>query len=342
MQHVCFTEYGEPSDVLQCGDTHGAKPGRGQVHVRMIASPINPSDLMFIRGQYGVKATFPQTPGFEGVGVVTESGGGLRGRLFQGKRVVVLNRKGGNWAQSVVVPAENVVPVSSKLSDFQAATSFVNPMTAWVMTQEILGVPSGAWLIQTAAASSLGRMVIRLCEHLGIPTLNIVRSQHSEDLLRNEGVANVLRFDPEHSDPDQLCRFVAERAGPPGVGYAIDPVGGVTAAQLLRCLRPCGRLLLYGTLSNEPLVISPRDLMTRQIRVDGFWLGNFMDQCRLLKKLRLIRRVTDLISRGILPTHVQQTFPLSEIRQAVLTAESSENSGKVLLMMTEPQETSRQ
>jgi NADPH:quinone reductase len=51
------------------------RPGSGQVLVRMAASPINPSDLGFIRGSYGFQRPFPVVPGFEGSGVVVADPG---------------------------------------------------------------------------------------------------------------------------------------------------------------------------------------------------------------------------------------------------------------------------
>ena len=60
----------------------------------MIMSPVNPSDLLVVRGRYGVLPTLPATPGFEGVGVVDEVGPGLLGRLVKGKRVVAINQRG--------------------------------------------------------------------------------------------------------------------------------------------------------------------------------------------------------------------------------------------------------
>ena len=144
MKCVQFETVGEPRDVLQVVERDLPAPQHGEVRVRMLASPVNPSDLMFVRGTYGVKPSLPQVPGFEGVGVVEESGGGLRGKIFRGKRVAVLNKSGGNWAAQTVVPADQVIPLSSSLSLEQAATFFVNPATVWIMTQEVLKIPSGA------------------------------------------------------------------------------------------------------------------------------------------------------------------------------------------------------
>src|SRR6266480_301952 len=99
MKALVFERFGEPSEVLQLREVPLPEPGPGEVRVRMIASPVNPSDLLVVRGLYGVLPKLPATPGFEGVGVVDKAGPGLLGRLAQGKRVTVINGDGGNWAE---------------------------------------------------------------------------------------------------------------------------------------------------------------------------------------------------------------------------------------------------
>src|SRR5262245_13164150 len=151
MKRVVFERPGPPAEVLRVQDDVPApEPRRGEVLVRMLASPINPSDLMYIAGGYGIKPRLPATPGFEGVGVVEASGGGVLGWLRKGKRVAVISDRNGNWAEYTVTKARQVVPVPDDLSDEPAATFFVNPATAVVMTQDVLKIPAGAWLLQSA------------------------------------------------------------------------------------------------------------------------------------------------------------------------------------------------
>jgi len=331
MQAIQFQTTGDPAAVLSCNEVSRPEPAHGEVRVRMLASPINPSDLMFVRGVYGTQPQLPQVPGFEGVGIVEASGGGLKGRLFTGKRVAVLNQSGGNWAQQTVLPASRVIPLSRQLTDQQAATFFVNPATAWIMTQEVLRVPPGAWLLQTAAASALGRMVIRLGRAMGFRTINVVRRRTAVDELKAVGATKTIVFDAQRDDVQSLQDAVQKTVGTSVLRYAIDPVGGDTASAVLQTLTTGGRLLLFGTLSEQPLTFPPRELMSRQASVEGFWLGNFMENRSLLFKLRLVKRITRLIRDGTLATDVRATFPLNQIAQAVADAQQSGVAGKVLL-----------
>lgn len=330
MKSLQFATPGDPASVLKLTDLPLPQPGPGQVRVRMLASPVNPSDLMYIRGHYTVPPVCPAVPGFEGVGIVEASGGGWRGKLFTGRRVVVLNRAGGNWSEYAIVPDQQVVPVSSDLSDEQAACFFVNPATAWVMTREVLKVPANAWLLQTAAGSALGRMIIRLGKLSGFRTLNIVRRETQAAELRQLGADAVLVCDSDTAAADLTDR-IRSVVGGNGLLYAVDAVGGAVGSAVIRSLGPGGHMLAYGTLSGQPLSFSPRTLMTVGSSVEGFWLGNFMQQRGLLFRLGLVRRLTRLIRSGILSTQIAGTWPLDQAATAVRAAEDSTVAGKCLL-----------
>src|SRR5205807_2355425 len=160
---------------------------RGEVQVRMLASPINPSDMLTVRGLYGVRPELPFVPGYEGVGVVAEAGPGLIGKVMVGRRVAVLNQNGGNWAEFVALPALRVVPVAPRLPDEQVASFFVNPASVLAMVRHVLKVPKGGWLLQSAAGSTLGRMIIKLGRHDGFRTINVVRRREAIDELKALG-----------------------------------------------------------------------------------------------------------------------------------------------------------
>lgn len=326
MRALVFERFGEPTEVLHLRDLPVPKPGPGQVRVRMIASPINPSDLLFIRGVYGRRAEPPAVPGFEGVGVVEENGGGLLGWRVLGRRVAVLNSQGGNWQEQVVIPARQAVPVPDDLPDEQVASFFVNPATALVMVTRVLKVPTGEWLLQTAANSALGKMVIRLSHALGFHTVNIVRRENAcQELAPLRPAAVVLWND---NDLSQLLR---EQLPHVSLRYALDCVGGKLGSQVISCLGPQGRLLVYGTLSGEPLVFSPRDLMVNSRKVEGFWLSEWTKRQSAWTMLRLFRQIIRLMRRGVLVTDVAAQYPIECFQEALQHAQASARTGKVLL-----------
>jgi NADPH:quinone reductase len=326
---VVFDRTGPPTEVLELREIPAAEPRRGEVLVRMLASPINPSDLMYVEGKYGLKPTFPATPGFEGVGVVEANGGGVLGWLRKGKRVAVVNDRVGNWAEYTVTKARQVIPVPDDLPDDQAATFFVNPATAVAMTADVLKVPAGEWLLQTAAGSNLGKMVIRLGQRTGFRTLNVVRRHEQADELKALGADAVI------VEADGPIEEQARAAVPGGVRYAIDPVGGATGTAAIAALAPGGRILLFGSLSDEPISVHPRRILSGEISVEGFWLGNWAKRQSIPRMLRLFGQVRELIRDGTLHSPIAATYPLAKVREAVAHAASAGKGGKVLLQIGE-------
>lgn len=320
-----FERTGEPADVLSVRDVPVPDPARGQVRVRMLLCPINPSDLLYIRGNYTLPPSLPATPGFEGVGIVKASGGGLLGRYLVGKRVCVLNDVHGNWAEQTVARAKQCVPVPSHLTDEQAAGFFVNPVTALALTRHVLAVPPGEWLLQTAAGSAVGRMVIRLGRRDGFRTINVVRRREQADELRRLG-ADVVLVESDGPLPEQVKQHAEG-----GVRFALDAVGGDLGGQVVRSLAAGGTAVLYGLLSGQPIDLNPRFLITGSKRVQGFWLGDWAKTRGVLEKLKLIRTVGRLIADGTLAADIGQTVPLDRVAEAVQAAEVPGKTGKVLL-----------
>lgn len=328
MKAAVFEAFGAPSEVLHIREVPDPKPGPGQVRVRMVLSPINPSDLLVVQGLYGVLPTLPATPGFEGVGIVDEIGPGLLGRFVKGKRVVVINSQGGNWADLAVIPARQARPVPDDIPDEQAATFFVNPATVLAMVRHILKVPKGEWLLQSAAGSTLGRMIILLGRHDGFKTLNVVRRHEAIAELKSLGGDAVIASADAAID-EQVRRITAGE----GARYAIDPVGGETGTGVFQSLAPNGRILLYGTLSGEPIQVDPRLVISGQRVVEGFWLGHWMRERSIPSALLLFREIARLNREGILRSEIGETYPLDEIKSACQQAEIIGRRGKVLLRL---------
>jgi NADPH:quinone reductase-like Zn-dependent oxidoreductase len=297
----------------------------------MIASPVNPSDLLVVKGRYGVLPKLPAIPGFEGVGIVDKVGGGLIGRLADGKRVTVINSAGGNWAEYAVIPARQARPVASDIPDEQVASFFVNPASVIAMIRHILKVPRGAWFLQSAAGSELGKMVIRYGQREGIRTINVVRRREAVEELKKLGGDVVIT-----SEDGPIDAQVRTITGAAGVRYAIDPVGGETGTQVFQSLGEDARMLVYGVLSEEPIRIDARRMIGGKQVLEGFWLGRWMRERSIPSSLLLFREIAQLIREGVLSTEVGAKFPLESIREAAAEAERVGRKGKVLLTIAAP------
>lgn len=329
-------------------------PAHGQVRVRMLMSPVNPSDFHFVRGIYyralerviwnqpGAAAGAPvsidpahQNPcpvppyalGGEGVGIVEAHGGGFLAKRLMGKRVAVVSGPpNGLWQEHAVVDARRAVPVPDSLPDEQAAMYFINPISAYVMVREVLKVPRDGWLLVTAAGSALGKSVVRMGRLFGFRTLCVVRSNANSAELRELGADAVIE-----TDSQDLHTEVVRHTDGRGVGYAIDCVGGPLTAEVVRCLGLNGRLLVYGTMADSPVQVEVRDLMMPLAGIQGFYLGNWMPQQSPLKLLGVLRAIKRLSAQGIFHTEVSEVFPLDRVADAVAASLQPGRTGKVAL-----------
>jgi NADPH:quinone reductase-like Zn-dependent oxidoreductase len=256
---------------------------------------------------------------------VEATGGGVLGWWRKGKRVAVIHDRIGNWGEYTVTTARQVIPVPDEMSDEQAATFFVNPATALAMTRDVLKIPRGAWLLQSAAGGELGKMVIRLGYKFAFRTINVVRRREQVEELKKLGADHVI-LEGDGPIPEQVRKLV-----PDGVRYAIDPVGGEIGSQVVASLAHGGRCLVYGSLSDEPVSVHPRYLIGNDLRVEGFWLGAWAKKQRILTMLKLFRRMRELVREGVLQTHFAATYPIEEVAKAAAHAAAPGKGGKVLL-----------
>jgi NADPH:quinone reductase-like Zn-dependent oxidoreductase len=306
-------------------------PGPGQVLVRMAASPINPSDLLFIRGHYGFKKQLPVVPGFEGSGWVVAGGGGFLGRLLQGRRVACAagspELRDGTWAEYVVTSSRLVIPLRRGVDMERAAMMLVNPLSAWALME--IGRRGGhRALVQTAAASALGQMIIRLGLRFGLTIINVVRREEQREKLKSLGAV------PEHilvsTSPD-FDKQLKETCRSAGATLGFDAVAGDMTARLVRAMPSGSRVLVYGSLSLEPCQIDPGSFIFERKQVAGFWLPDWLRKRSLLGQLRLTSQVQDLLSSE-LASEVQARFPIAKYSEALARYGANMSAGKVLLV----------
>ena len=322
----------------------------------MKMAPVNPSDFNYMDGIYersfarmiwnrgaerptdspGSSELFPRPPyalGVEGVGVVEESGGGFLGGRLVGKRVAVVSGPPhGTWQEQTLIDARRAFPVPRSLSDAQACSFFVNPLTALVLVRHVLQVPRGSVLLQTAAGSALSQMVRNLAREDGFRVIDVVRSRSGAERLKHGNAKHVVALE----DEDLLDAVY--RIAPRGVDYVLDCVGGPTGSEALRALTPGGRMVCYGTLSREPISLPPRDIMMPMTSVEGFYLAAYLAKRTLFQRLGLVRKTAKLIESGVLGTPVEQTYRLDALHEALAHATRPGRAGKILLDLSEATE----
>src|SRR5438876_1514658 len=146
MRQLQLVAHGEPSDVIKLNTVPEPALGQEDVLISIEAAPLDPSDFLFVRGMYGVRPAFPSPVGAEGVGRVTRTGSKVDSAL-QGKRVLVLpTYEQGTWADQVVVPVRNIVPMSDEADPLQLSMIGINPATAHLLLNRYVSLMPGDWI----------------------------------------------------------------------------------------------------------------------------------------------------------------------------------------------------
>jgi NADPH:quinone reductase-like Zn-dependent oxidoreductase len=317
----------EGADSLALVERPMPQPGAGEVLVRIEATPVNPSDLMFVRGLYGQKKSLPVVPGFEGSGEVVAAGEGLLARYLSGKRVACAAPFDGDgtWAEFMVTPAALCIPLGARTELESAASMIVNPFTAWALLERARRLRAKA-VVQTAAASALGRMIVRLAAARGLPVVNVVRRRAQVELLQSEGARHVL--DSSEADFDERLKETCTRLG---ASVAFDAVAGEMTGRLLRAMPGRGRAVVYGALSQEGCLLDPRSLIFEGKAVEGFWLSEWLRAQNVIRKFLTARKVQELL-RSELKTEVRARLPLEEAAAGLDSYEREMTGGKVLFV----------
>jgi NADPH:quinone reductase len=268
-------------------------PGPNEVLVRVEASPINPSDLgLLTAGADMSTATVAGTPerpvvtapiaeaalgalsarldqslpvGNEGAGTVVAAGSSEAAQALVGKKVAIAG--GAMYSQYRAVDASACLVLPDGATARDGASSFVNPMTALGMTETMRREGHSA-LVHTAAASNLGQMLVKLCQHDAIPLVNIVRKPEQEELLKSLGATYVLNSTSPSFSTDLVEALKATSAT-----LAFDATGGGTlASQILDGMEKAAsatageysrygstvhkQVYIYGGLDTSPTVLT--------------------------------------------------------------------------------------
>ncbi len=339
MSEQVLSTVGIRSEVRRDGTLHLSlqstalhDPGPDEVVVEMVAAPLHPADISMLLGPADLAsgaitgkgedrtAVFKIPPermrplatrtgkslpvGNEGAGMVVAAGE-RHGDLI-GKPVAVMG--GGMVTRYRVVPARNLLLIPDGVPIGSGAAVLINPLTALAMTETMRERGHSA-LVHTAAASSLGQMLNRICLQDGIPLVNVVRRPEQVSLLENQG-ARYVCDSSSSSFADELNAQVAAA----GATLAFDAVGGgklagqILSAMEAHCLAQTfeydrygskvhKQVYLYGGLDTRPSELDRSYGMSWSV---GGWL--IFDELERMK----VERLDALRSR--ISAEMQSTF----------------------------------
>ena len=324
LRRLQLVAHGEPSDVIELSTVSQPALDQDEVLILMEAAPLNPSDFLFIRGIYGVRPAFPSQVGAEGIGRVTKTGSKVDVAL-QGKRVLILpTYEQGTWADQVVAPVRNIVPVSDEADPLQLAMIGINPVTGYLLLNRYVSLTPGDWIGQTAANSAMGQYIIKLAKLAGVKTLNVVRRKEAAEQVRQFGGDRVVH------QGDDLQKDIETALDGNELSLVLDTVGGAPVGELAKALKTGGSVVVYALQSRNFPALSPKDLIYRGLSLNGFWLINWIRNAPRAEIREIYQKLGALVASGSLSAAVEHVYPLEQFKQAFEHSLRSSRTGKIL------------
>jgi NADPH2:quinone reductase len=318
----------KPGGQLVVREVKTPQPGPGEVLVKILAAPINPSDLAMLRSAHIEYDLTTFIPGLEGSGKVVAAGKGMLPKLWMGKRVACSAdyHTSGTWAEFMVTKAGKCFPIGRGVSDEQGSMSLVNPLTALGFF-EIAREHNHKAIINNAAAGALGRMVELLGNKYNIPVINLVRKPQQVEFLKSKGSRYVL--DSSGLSFHENLRDLAQELK---ATLLFDSVCSPELTKMIDVLPAGSSVIIYGNLTREEqIMVNPRSLIDKDITISGFYLGARSKKNGLFKNMINLIKVGKLMSED-LTIQIHARFPLEKTQQAVDTYLANMSAGKALLL----------
>ncbi|CAD8110816.1 unnamed protein product [Paramecium sonneborni] len=312
-------------------------PQSGQVLIKVDSAPINPSDIAFLHGAYSSNKQFPCVPGFEGSGTVIANGGGIMGWRLVGKRVAFYSQSQfGSYGEYSIADAMGCLELDNDITLQEASCSFVNPLTVISMLEVAKDHKTQA-VVHTAAASQLGRMMIRHFQANGVRVINIIRRDAQVDMLKKEGADIILN----QSDSDFLDKLKNVTQTLRATVF-FDALGGELTGQILEAMPNHSICYVYGGLSLKPVGnVSILDLIFKDKKVQGFWLTQYLKKKNIVSQALLLNQLKGLLKTN-LKTIVAKTVDVSDFKEGLEFYKKNMSEGKVLIRYDQKQSQQQQ
>ncbi|WCG82657.1 zinc-dependent alcohol dehydrogenase family protein [Pectobacterium sp. A5351] len=293
------------------------------VSVRMRYSTINPSDLITISGAYKSRIELPFVPGFEGVGIIRETGTSVN-NFAVGQRVLPLGSMGA-WQGVRNIDAKWCFSIPDDISEEHAATGYINPMTAFLIMSERLITTNNTRIMINAANSAIGRMLIRIANNMGIYPIAVVRHMPDSDFFKDCAVQRILVSHAEsyHHDLAQI-----KKEG--GVDAVLDCIGGDDAMCTSRAVKQGGQFIHYGLLSGKAI---PTAFWKERPDIDfsHFHLRQWIHNTEKPLIQNKIDEVMQLIRSHVIYTHISEVFDIKDLSFVIQSIMAGKIKGKVLI-----------
>ena len=318
MKAIHLTAYGNPAQNLKMVEVSEPNaPSAGEAVVRVEYSPIAYSDLLLANGVYFLNPKLPAVIGGEGEGVVEAIAPGVTS-VKVGDRVTIPFGT-FTWSEKVLAPVQGLFVVPPPIDAKTASMLNINPTTAVLLLDEFVKLKPKDWIVLNAANSQVARCLIAIAKSRDLNIVGIVRRSDLIPEVKELGVDFACVESPE------LPKQIQSATGGMPIFLGLDAVGGPATATIASVLSTGAHLVVYAGLSGLPVHVPQGDLISKRLKIHGFWM--YYEE--YLPKIRAaLTEATEVVASGKLTLPITTIYKPSQIKEAV---EHAQRGGKILL-----------
>lgn len=320
MKAIVVSAPGGP-DQLALTDVPDPLPGNDEILVSVIAAGLNFIDTYHRSGLYPMEMPF--TPGLEGAGTVLAVGPGVT--QYQPGDAVCWTWAIGSYAEKVVIPADQAIPLPEDVAPTVAAALLLQGITAHYLATDTFPLKEDDRCLIHAGAGGVGLLLTQIAKMAGAEVFTTVGSKEKAELSTGAGADHVILY-----NETDFKEEVEEIAGPGAIDVVYDGVGAATFLKGLDLLRARGMLVTFGNASGPPPEISPLILAGK----GSLFLTRPTGAHYTATRQELLSRTTDLfdwVSEGRLDVRIGAEFALADAADAHRALEGRSTTGKVLI-----------
>ena len=311
-------------EVLDIVERPVPAPGPGEVLLNVYAASVNRPDIQQRRGLYPPPPGVTDIPGLDAAGTVAAIGDGVD-TVKIGDAVCALTN-GGAYADCVVVPAEQCMPLPRGFSFIEAASLPEAFFTAWNNIIWLGRLAQGETLLVQGGSSGVGMAGIQMARLLrGARVFATAGSAEKRAACMDLGADAVFDYRQDWAGA------IRDHAGEHCLDVALDAQAGSYVQQQLDLMAPDGRLVFIASHQGATAEVNIRDLVRRRLTLTGSTLRPRSAAYKGQIAKALVDAVWPLLADGRMTTRIHAVFPLADVRQAHALLDANEQLGKVVL-----------
>ncbi|MBX3134772.1 zinc-dependent alcohol dehydrogenase family protein [Candidatus Obscuribacterales bacterium] len=317
-------------EELRVEDVEPQEPGPGEVRIKVKAIGLNRAEVLFRQGMYLEMPKLPSRIGYEASGYVDKVGSGVN-EFKVGEYVSTIPAfamsQYGVYGEEAVVPARALSHVPASLTPAEAASVWMQYLTAGGALVEIGKLQHGQFVVVTAGSSSVGLAAIQVIKDAGAISILTTRTAKKKQALLDAGADHVIVTDDE-----KLSERVMQITNNKGADIIFDSVAGALITELAKCAKLEAQIIIYGALSLETTPLPFKLALKKGLIIRGYTMHLVTDDDDRYARMR--KYITERLESGVFkPVVDSRLFDLEHLGESHTYMESNQQLGKVVVLV---------